>query len=110
MCAICLLTKYVWNFFIAEDIHNIDIFSGEESSETDMRKVYNAIKTFVSPSSDEYPPLFCVEEDIEKNKGCLDWLAERSSMLFIENIISWFLFILKSVQLVGDLLFYFKNL
>ncbi|GBN42293.1 Protein maelstrom, partial [Araneus ventricosus] len=63
----------------SEEIHNIDIFNGEEGSERDMRKVYQAIKTFVNPSFDEYPPpLFCIEEDLEKNKGCLEWLAERA--------------------------------
>ncbi|KAF8778559.1 Protein maelstrom like protein [Argiope bruennichi] len=63
----------------SDDLHHIDIFKGEESSERNMSKVFDAIQRFVNPSDEENPPpLFCIGEDIEKNKGCLEWLANKA--------------------------------
>lgn len=64
----------------SSNIHEIDVFHGEEMSIKDMRKVYQDIKTFVNPyNSEEYPPLFCIEDDLKKNIGCLDWLAKKAN-------------------------------
>ncbi|GFY52410.1 protein maelstrom-like protein [Trichonephila inaurata madagascariensis] len=63
----------------SRDEHEINVFQGEENSVRDMRKVYQDIKKFVNPyDSEEYPPLFCNEDSIKKNIGCLEWLAKKA--------------------------------
>ncbi|XP_071041861.1 protein maelstrom homolog [Parasteatoda tepidariorum] len=60
------------------EVHEIDIY-GESCSERNLKKVYDEIKEFTNPdNSDEYPPLFCIDEMIEGNYGCLDFLADVS--------------------------------
>ncbi|GFT88397.1 protein maelstrom homolog [Nephila pilipes] len=61
--------------------HEINVFQGEAISVKDMRKAYQDIKTFITSNlydAEEFPPLFCVEDDLEKNKGCLEWLAKEA--------------------------------
>ncbi|GIY51041.1 protein maelstrom [Caerostris extrusa] len=65
---------------LSEEVHCIDIFQGEEESIKDVREIYQAIKTFINPhDADEYPPIFCIEEDMERNNGCLQWLANQAT-------------------------------
>lgn len=76
-------------FYIGEDKHGIEIFSPEENSERDMTAVFNSIKRFINPNDqDDFPPLFCQEEDIELTRGCLYWLASRASKFCVVGIFS----------------------
>lgn len=80
---------FISSFDIGEDKHGIGIFSPEENGgERDMTLVFNSIKRFINPNDqDDFPPLFCQEEDIELTRGCLYWLASRASKFFCVVVI-----------------------
>lgn len=60
----------------SEQTHQISVF-GEDSTEQNMRVVYNEIKAFISPvGNEEYPPVFCERNDLPVTIGCLTWLSQ----------------------------------
>ncbi|KAG8180057.1 hypothetical protein JTE90_023674 [Oedothorax gibbosus] len=73
---------------LCEDYHGIEYYSPPENSEEDMTVVFDGIRKFITRSTSlhrsegDYPPLFCAEEDIEKTRGCLKWLAYRAGESF----------------------------
>ncbi|XP_067122991.1 protein maelstrom homolog [Centruroides vittatus] len=69
----------------SDDTHKIPV-SKFRLSESNYSKICKSIENFVNSGRNEIAPVFCLEENIKQNQGCLDWLCKKASYYNIQNI------------------------
>ncbi|XP_067144637.1 protein maelstrom homolog [Centruroides vittatus] len=69
----------------SDETHKIPT-SKFELSESNYLKICRSIENFVESRGKEIAPVFCLEENIKQNQGCLDWLCKRANYYNIENV------------------------
>ncbi|XP_023226992.1 protein maelstrom homolog [Centruroides sculpturatus] len=57
-----------------------------ELSESNYLKICKSIERFVESEGKEIAPVFCLEENIKQNQGCLDWLCKKANYYNIQNV------------------------
>ncbi|XP_023243498.1 protein maelstrom homolog [Centruroides sculpturatus] len=57
-----------------------------ELSESNYLKICKSIEKLVNSGIKEIAPVFCLEESIKQNEGCLDWLCKKATYYNIQNI------------------------
>ncbi|XP_023216714.1 protein maelstrom homolog isoform X1 [Centruroides sculpturatus] len=69
----------------SDDTHKIPV-SQFTLSESNYLKICKSIENFVNSGRNEIAPVFCLEENIKQNQGCLDWLCKKATYYNIQNI------------------------